>query len=362
MSSRLRSSSSCCRELLARLRRRRLVGGVVGSVFLGLVARGFVFGGFGRAHGRSASRVSEPWRSFERCSTIVNRPETDRPGASRRSCDRRSTATGCRSRCSRITCTASRSPCRARAAREYEPFERRAAVGRRLGHHVVPDARRDPGRIGRDRRSSRCIDLGGADMVGFTAEGLIWDGDQPRPGTAPEAPRVRGRAVSRRRRAVELLIEAAANPIPPWTTTPWPLLMPDVDGPPIYRLGQAELAVVHRDVEALVLRHARAARSCSTCSSGTTLAAACAASCRSTRSSRRATRSRADDVAAACARSTSTTSRCRAAALRWRRARPGDGRAPRERGRARAHRLARGCGRSARRSASARARSPTRCA
>ena len=51
--------------------------------------------------------------------------------------------------------------------------------------------------------------------------------------------------------SIDLLIEAAANPIPPWGTSPWPLLMPDVDGPPIYRLGQAELAVVHRDVEAL---------------------------------------------------------------------------------------------------------------
>ncbi len=47
------------------------------------------------------------------------------------------------------------------------------------------------------------------------------------------------------------MIEAAANPIPPWETTPWPLLMPDVDGPPIYRMGQAELAIVRRDVEAL---------------------------------------------------------------------------------------------------------------
>jgi alpha-mannosidase len=47
------------------------------------------------------------------------------------------------------------------------------------------------------------------------------------------------------------LIEAAANPIPPWETTPWPLLMPDVDGPPIYTMGQAELAIVRRDVEAL---------------------------------------------------------------------------------------------------------------
>jgi alpha-mannosidase len=51
--------------------------------------------------------------------------------------------------------------------------------------------------------------------------------------------------------AIELLIEAAANPIPPWGTSPWPLLMPDVDGPPIYRLAQADLAVVRRDVEAL---------------------------------------------------------------------------------------------------------------
>ena len=26
------------------------------------------------------------------------------------------------------------------------------------------------------------VDLGGAGMVGFTAEGLVWDGDQPRQG------------------------------------------------------------------------------------------------------------------------------------------------------------------------------------
>jgi hypothetical protein len=43
--------------------------------------------------------------------------------------------------------------------------------------------------------------------------------------------------------AIDLLIEAAANPIPPWGTTPWPLLMPDVHGPADHRLGQAELAI-----------------------------------------------------------------------------------------------------------------------
>ena len=95
------------------------------------------------------------------------------------------------------------------------------------------------------------VDLGGAGMVGFTAEGLVWDGDQPRQGLhlkhrdyVVARPAVGGEVV-------ELAIEAAANPIPPWGTSPWPLLMPDVDGPAIYRLGQADLAVVRRDVDAL---------------------------------------------------------------------------------------------------------------
>ena len=95
------------------------------------------------------------------------------------------------------------------------------------------------------------IDLGGAGMVGFTAEGLVWDGDQPRQGLHMKH---REYVVARRATGgeeIELLIEAAANPIPPWGTDPWPLLMADVDGPPIYRLDRAELAVAHRDVEAL---------------------------------------------------------------------------------------------------------------
>ncbi len=103
------------------------------------------------------------------------------------------------------------------------------------------------------------LDLGGAGVVGFTAEGLVWEGDQPRQGLhlkhreyVVARPAVGGDPV-------ELFIEAAANPIPPWAISPWPLLMPDVDGPPIYALGQAELAVVERDIEAfffdaLVLR------------------------------------------------------------------------------------------------------------
>src|SRR5262249_9075439 len=50
---------------------------------------------------------------------------------------------------------------------------------------------------------------------------------------------------------IDLFVEAAANPVPPWETTPWPLLMADFDGDPIYGLKRAELAVVEREVEAL---------------------------------------------------------------------------------------------------------------
>ena len=95
------------------------------------------------------------------------------------------------------------------------------------------------------------IDLGGADMVGFTAEGLVWDGNQPRQGLHLKHREYVVAQPATGGESIDLLIEAAANPIPPWGTSPWPLLMPDVDGPPIYGLGRAELAIVRRDVEAL---------------------------------------------------------------------------------------------------------------
>ena len=95
------------------------------------------------------------------------------------------------------------------------------------------------------------IDLGGGGMVGFTAEGLVWDGDQPRQGLHLKHREYVVAKPAADGDAIDLLVEAAANPIPPWGTSPWPLLMPDVYGPPIYRLGRAELAIVRRDVEAL---------------------------------------------------------------------------------------------------------------
>ncbi len=98
------------------------------------------------------------------------------------------------------------------------------------------------------------VHLGGDQMVGFTAEGQIWD-------TAGRA--VQGLHHQHREfpltsdasggEAVEFLVEAAANPIPPWLLTDWPTLMPDYDGKPLYALETAELALPDREVEGLYL-------------------------------------------------------------------------------------------------------------
>ena len=135
-------------------------------------------------------------------------------------------------------------------ARAYEPF----GLGDRWGGAWDTTWFRMQAEIPAGWKGSEVValvDLGGADMVGFTAEGLIWEGDQPVQGLHLKHREHVVARVAAGGEPVDLLVEAAANPIPPWSETPWPLLMADYDGPPIYGLGQAELAVVHRDVEAL---------------------------------------------------------------------------------------------------------------
>ncbi len=98
------------------------------------------------------------------------------------------------------------------------------------------------------------IHLGGDEMVGFTAEGQIWDtGLRPVQGLHH-----RHREFVLTRQAlgvepVEFFVEAAANPIPPWHLADWPLLLPDYQGAPLYILETAELAIVDRSVEGLFL-------------------------------------------------------------------------------------------------------------
>ena len=95
------------------------------------------------------------------------------------------------------------------------------------------------------------VHLGGDEMVGFSAEGLVWSPS----GTPLQGVHHRHREVSldgiRAGDRVEFLVEAAANPIPPWHLPDWPDLRPDYAGKPLYTLGQAEIADPDREMEAL---------------------------------------------------------------------------------------------------------------
>jgi len=98
------------------------------------------------------------------------------------------------------------------------------------------------------------IHLGGDQMVGFTAEGQVWDtGLRPVQGLHH---RHREFVLTREAHGdepVDFFVEAAANPIPPWLLADWPLLLPDYFGAPLYSLQTAEMAVPDRSVEGLFL-------------------------------------------------------------------------------------------------------------
>jgi alpha-mannosidase len=96
------------------------------------------------------------------------------------------------------------------------------------------------------------IHLGGERVVGFSAEGLVYDTN----GVALQGLHHRHRSFLLLRHAgggepVEFYVEAAANPIPKWHIEEWPLLSPEYDGRPLYALEQAELATTEPSVRSL---------------------------------------------------------------------------------------------------------------
>jgi alpha-mannosidase len=96
------------------------------------------------------------------------------------------------------------------------------------------------------------VHLGGDTTVGFTAEGQIWDREgRPIQGLHHKHRECLLTTKAQGGEPIELYVEAAANPVQPWKQADWPLLMPDYEGPPLYVLGQAELATIDREVEAL---------------------------------------------------------------------------------------------------------------
>ena len=135
------------------------------------------------------------------------------------------------------------------AMAEYEPFP----IGGAWGPAWSTTWFRLRGRVPADwagEEVALAFVVGGAGSTGFGAEALVWDGGEPMQGISPNHRRYRIARSATGGEAVDLLVEAAANPKPPWGSNTWPLLAPEPDGPPLFRLARAELVVVDRDLGA----------------------------------------------------------------------------------------------------------------
>jgi alpha-mannosidase len=88
------------------------------------------------------------------------------------------------------------------------------------------------------------VDLGYRGQPGFGGEAIVFDGAAPRQGLNPKHNTVEISPSAEAGAPVALLVEAAANPAMREGPLEGPLLMPDYDGAPLYRLHRFDLAVV----------------------------------------------------------------------------------------------------------------------
>ena len=89
--------------------------------------------------------------------------------------------------------------------------------------------------------------IGGAGSTGFGAEALVWRDGRPVQGLSPNHREHLVATAALGGEAVEVFVEAAANPPSPFGTNPWPMLLAEPDGAPLFTLAQADLHV--RDPE-----------------------------------------------------------------------------------------------------------------
>lgn len=141
-------------------------------------------------------------------------------------------------------------PYREAVAGSFEPF----AVGEAWGplwdttwFHVTGAV--PAGWAGRD--CALMVHLGYGGLSGFGAEGQVWIEGQPTQGIGPNHQEVRVASPAVGGEIVDLFVEAAANPPTP-PRDPGPLLLAEPGGEPRLALRRCHLAVVDREVEALV--------------------------------------------------------------------------------------------------------------
>ncbi|MGH9080836.1 MAG: alpha-mannosidase, partial [Acidimicrobiales bacterium] len=140
-------------------------------------------------------------------------------------------------------------PVGAALAASYEPF----AVGEAWGPPWDTTWFRLRGRVPvgwRNREVHLGFAIGNAGETGFGAEALVYRDGQPVQGLSPNhrsypiTPQAEGGE------PVELFVEAAANPPSPFGANPWPLLMAEPHGAPLFTLARASLFTVDPAFEA----------------------------------------------------------------------------------------------------------------
>ena len=92
--------------------------------------------------------------------------------------------------------------------------------------------------------------IGGAGSTGFGAEALVWRDGRPVQGLSPNHKEYVLTTSATAGEDVELFVEAAANPPSPFGANPWPMLLPDPDGAPLFTLDRADLHVRDPEFEA----------------------------------------------------------------------------------------------------------------
>ncbi len=91
--------------------------------------------------------------------------------------------------------------------------------------------------------------VGNAGETGFGAESLLYRDGTPVQGLSPNHRDHRLADAVDGGELIELYVEAAANPRPPWGANVWPLLMPEPDGPSLFTLAEAGLLAVDGEFE-----------------------------------------------------------------------------------------------------------------
>ena len=89
--------------------------------------------------------------------------------------------------------------------------------------------------------------IGNAGSTGFGAEALLWRDGRPAQGLSPNHREHLLTTSAAGGEDIELFVEAAANPPSPFGANPWPMLLPEPQGAPLFTLQQADLHV--RDPE-----------------------------------------------------------------------------------------------------------------